>query len=76
MFNEEKLKKDWQNSEVAKRIETTELFAITHGFPQWTKMNLVDWWLAKVYEAQAKAETRGYCRGLDAKIDIESRYKK
>lgn len=40
--NKEQWKEEWANSEVAKRIESVELFAINHGFPQWNKPTVTD----------------------------------
>ena len=51
MTNEE-IKKEWEESEVAKRIISSEMLAINHGAPQWNKPTLVDWWLKKLADRE------------------------
>lgn len=46
----EQLKEEWENSEVSKRITSTECFAINHHFEEWNKPTVLDFWLSKIDE--------------------------
>jgi hypothetical protein len=48
----EELKKEWEESEVCKRITATEMFAINHGFTEWYRPTVLDWWLEKLAKQQ------------------------
>ncbi len=47
MDNQKKQFKQWEASEVSKRISATEMFAINHGFEEWNKPTVADFWLSK-----------------------------
>ena len=42
MSHIQEIENDWNESEVSKRISSTEMFAINHGFEEWTKPNVLD----------------------------------
>ncbi len=57
-MNNEQLKKEWEESELNKRISTTEMFAINHGFPEWHAQTISEWWLSKLSQAVQEERER------------------
>ena len=49
---DDEIKKEFEESEVCQRITSTESFAINHGFEQWHKQTVSDWWLSKFHTLQ------------------------
>ena len=39
----EEQEKEFEKSELCKRITTTEMYAINHGFPEWKGETVMDW---------------------------------
>lgn len=39
----EEQEKEFERSELCKRITTTEMYAINHGFPEWKGESVMDW---------------------------------
>lgn len=57
-FIEEKIE-EWKNSELAKRVNSTEMFAINHHFPEWNKgENIPDFLKQSLTEAIEQGRTQ------------------
>lgn len=54
-----KLRREWEATALAKRVESSELLAINHGFPEWSGQNIADYWLKIVSDAYLRGKREG-----------------
>lgn len=50
----DKIKKEWEDSELSKRVTSTEMFAINHGFPEWKGQNVSSFLFQSLLEYNEK----------------------